>query len=41
MALTLPMGWNSWNLIEGEVSEQIICEIADAIAANGLQQAGC
>jgi hypothetical protein len=32
------MGWNSWNLIEGEVSEQIICEIADAMATHGLLQ---
>ena len=40
LALTPPMGWNSWNLIEGHVSAQLLCEIADSMAVNGLRRAG-
>ena len=40
IALTPPMGWNSWNLVEANVSEKIICEIADSMAANGMRDAG-
>lgn len=35
------MGWNSWNFFgKAGVNEQIIIEIIDAIASNGLQEAG-
>ncbi len=40
LAPTPPMGWNSWNLIESNVSENIIKEIADSMAVNGLKSAG-
>jgi len=40
IALTPPMGWNSWNLVEANVSETIIREIADSMAANGMRDAG-
>jgi len=40
LALTPPMGWNSWNLIENDVDEQILKEVADAMAANGMRDAG-
>lgn len=40
IALTPPMGWNSWNLVEANVSEKIICEIADSMVANGMRDAG-
>jgi len=40
LALTPPMGWNSWNLVEANVSEAIIREIADSMAANGMLDAG-
>lgn len=40
LALTPPMGWNSWNLFEDEVSEKLIREIADAMAASGMKEAG-
>lgn len=40
LALTPPMGWNSWNLIESNVSDAIVREIADSIVANGLRDAG-
>ena len=37
---TPPMGWNSWNTFGAEISEKLIMESADAIAATGLQNAG-
>lgn len=40
IALTPPMGWNSWNLVESNVSETIIREIADSMAENGMREAG-
>lgn len=40
LALTPPMGWNSWNKFGCNVSEQLIKQSADAIAANGMKAAG-
>ena len=39
LARTPPMGWNSWNHFACNVSEQLIKETADAIAASGLAAA--
>jgi alpha-galactosidase len=40
VALSPPMGWNSWNLFEEEVSEKLIKEIADAMVSSGMAAAG-
>lgn len=40
VALTPPMGWNSWNLFEEEVSDKLIRQIADALVASGMTGAG-
>ena len=40
LALTPPMGWNSWNLVEAEVSDPLIREIADAMVSTGMKEAG-
>lgn len=41
LALTPPMGWNSWNYFECEgVNETVIKEIADAMVNNGMKDAG-
>lgn len=40
LAPTPPMGWNSWNKFGCNVSEKLIKEMADAIVANGLKEAG-
>ncbi len=40
LAQTPQMGWNSWNKFQGRVSEQLIREIADAMATNGMKDAG-
>src|SRR5579859_5282557 len=40
LALTPPMGWNSWNFFEGKINEQVVRDMADAMAANGMKAAG-
>jgi alpha-galactosidase len=41
VARTPPMGWNSWNKFAcKDVNEQVIRASADAIAANGMKDAG-
>jgi len=40
LALTPPMGWNSWNKFGGDVSETLIESVADAMATNGMKAAG-
>jgi alpha-galactosidase len=41
LALTPPMGWNSWNKFACDsINENVIHEVADAMAASGMQQAG-
>jgi len=40
LAMTPPMGWNSWNKFACEVDETIIREVADAMVASGLKDAG-
>ena len=40
LALTPPMGWNSWNSFEGSISEQVVYEIADALERSGMRDAG-
>lgn len=40
LAATPPMGWNSWNKFGCDVSETLIMEMADAMAENGMKEAG-
>ncbi|HTP68816.1 MAG TPA: glycoside hydrolase family 27 protein [Dongiaceae bacterium] len=40
LAQTPPMGWNSWNKFACNVSEDLIKSVADAIASNGMKDAG-
>jgi len=40
LALTPPMGWNSWNRFRCDVSEQLIRETADALVSSGMKDAG-
>ena len=40
LALTPPMGWNSWNKFRDAADEAIIRAMADAMATNGMKAAG-
>ena len=40
LARTPPMGWNSWNHFRGNVDDPTVRAIADAMAANGMRDAG-
>jgi len=40
LARTPPMGWNSWNKFAGRIDEATVRGIADAMASNGMKQAG-
>ena len=40
LALTPPMGWNSWNHFGCKVSDAVVRAAADAIASNGMKAAG-
>jgi alpha-galactosidase len=40
LALTPPMGWNSWNKFGCNVSEKLIKGAADALVASGMRDAG-
>ena len=40
LAMTPPMGWNSWNKFAGRVDDKAVREIADAMVASGMRDAG-
>ena len=40
LALTPPMGWNSWNKFACNVDEKMIREIADVMVSSGMKEAG-
>ena len=40
LALTPPMGWNSWNHFGCDVNEKLIRETTDAMVESGMKDAG-
>src|SRR5580692_8253340 len=40
LALTPPMGWNTWNTFAGDCNETLVRATADAMAVNGMRDAG-
>lgn len=40
LAMTPPMGWNSWNKFGCNVDEKLIREVADALVSTGMKAAG-
>ena len=40
LAMTPPMGWNSWNHFACKVDEKVIRDTADALASSGMRDAG-
>ncbi len=40
LAKSPPMGWNSWNKFAGRIDDATVRGIADAMASNGMKEAG-
>ncbi len=40
LTATPPMGWNSWNHFQGKIDDRAVREIADAVVASGMRDAG-
>lgn len=40
LALTPPMGWNSWNHFECEIDEKTVRQMADLLVSSGMKDAG-
>ncbi len=40
LALTPPMGWNSWNTFATHINEKLVMEMADAMVSSGMKDAG-
>jgi alpha-galactosidase len=40
LAMTPPMGWNSWNTFETNIDEKLVKETADIMVASGMAAAG-
>lgn len=40
LALTPPMGWNSWNTFQANIDEKMVMEIADDMIKSGMKNAG-
>lgn len=40
LAMTPPMGWNSWNTFETHIDEKLVRETADIMVASGMAAAG-
>lgn len=40
LALTPPMGWNSWNTFQTNINEKLVRDIADVMVSSGMKDAG-
>ncbi len=40
LAMTPPMGWNTWNTFASNINEKLVKETAEVLIANGMQKAG-
>jgi alpha-galactosidase len=40
LAMTPPMGWNSWNTFAVHITEKLVEDMADAIVSSGMKNAG-
>lgn len=40
LALTPPMGWNSWNTFQTKISEELVMKTADIMVSSGMKDAG-
>ena len=40
LAMTPPMGWNSWNTFQANINEALVMQMADAMISSGMKDAG-
>ncbi|MGN6249803.1 MAG: Sip1-related alpha-galactosidase, partial [Ginsengibacter sp.] len=40
LAMTPPMGWNSWNTFQTNINEKLVKETADKMVSSGMKDAG-
>jgi len=40
LAMTPPMGWNSWNTFQTNINEKLVKDIADIMISSGMKDAG-
>jgi alpha-galactosidase len=40
LALTPPMGWNSWNTFQTKINEELVMQTADKLVSSGMKDAG-
>ena len=40
LALTPPMGWNSWNTFQSNINEKLVLDMADEMVSSGMRDAG-
>ncbi len=40
LALTPPMGWNSWNTFQANISEKLVMQTVDSLISSGMAAAG-
>jgi len=40
LAMTPPMGWNSWNTFKTKIDEKLVMEVADNMLSSGMKDAG-
>lgn len=40
LAMTPPMGWNTWNTFAGNINEKLVKETAEALIRSGMRDAG-
>lgn len=40
LAMTPPMGWNSWNTFQTNISDSLVRRTADIMVSSGMKDAG-
>lgn len=40
LAMTPPMGWNSWNTFQTNINEQLVKDVVDRLVTSGMKEAG-
>ena len=38
LAMTPPMGWNSWNTFQANINEKLVEDMADAMVSSGMKR---